>query len=385
MRIHLALVFVLGHDASMTHLNNKNNNHSIAIATTIIVLAMVIILVSINIVVPAAATTAAMTTAPPAGNTTTTSSSTEPSSGIKLSSQPVYQKHSPPGTIIPINQTYIGATHSGNGTLTLPNSTQSIKFTTINGTALISLATSSVQIKETLRAENGETVDVTGYEIIHFNNPAAAPQGGGRSIVTAILQTNSTGILAPLNGMILSGIDDFASDGDSRVTLWRWESGIPLPTGNTTATELSSSSPSSSLMNTTTRTNATSITSGTNATAATDGEGNVGEEQQQQCQLGITSDKQIYKSGDIVTITVINNGDQALDFPDTSLGLGIQNLDTGEEYPIFSGQAITTLQPGKSEPFQYKYEELVTEIGIGTIEFSVSGYQCSASNTFTLA
>ena len=57
--------------------------------------------------------------------------------------------------------------------------------------------------------------------------------------------------------MILAGIDDFTSDGNSRVTLWRWESGIPLPTGNnTTATEQSSSS---SLMNTTT----------TNATAAT--------------------------------------------------------------------------------------------------------------------
>jgi hypothetical protein len=92
--------------------------------------------------------------------------------------------------------------------------------------------------------------------VLQFNNPTAAPQGRGKGIVTAILQTNSTGILAPLNGMILAGIDDFASDGDSRVTLWRWESGIPLPTGNATATE---QSPSSSLMNTTT----------TNATAAT--------------------------------------------------------------------------------------------------------------------
>jgi hypothetical protein len=60
-----------------------------------------------------------------------------------------------------------------------------------------------------------------------FNNPAAVLQGGGKGIVTAILQTNSTGILAPLNGMILAGIDDFTSDGNSRVTLWRWESGIP--------------------------------------------------------------------------------------------------------------------------------------------------------------
>jgi hypothetical protein len=244
----------------MTHLNNKNNNHSITTATTISVLAIVIILVSTSTFTTAAASTTMTTTA--AGNTTTSS---EPLSGIKLSSQPIYQKHTPPGNIIPINQTYIGATHSGNGTLTLPNSTQTIKTTIINGTAIVSLATSAAHIKETIRAENGETVTVTAYEIHQFNDPATAPQGGGRGIVTAILQTNSTGILAPLNGMILAGIDDFASDGDSHVTLWRWESGIPLPTGNnTTATEQSLSS---SLVNTTT-------TSGTNATttAATTGE-----------------------------------------------------------------------------------------------------------------
>lgn len=257
----------------MTHLNSKNNNnHPTATAMTISVLAIVMILVSTSIVTPAVEASATTTTT--AGNTTTISSSTGPSSGINLSSQPIYQKHTPPGNIFPINQTYIGATHSGNGTLTLPNSTQTINMT-INGTAIISLATSSVQIKETMRAENGETVNVTGYEAIQFNNPAAAPQGGGRSIVTAILQTNSTGILAPLNGIILAGIDDFDSDGDSQVTLWRWESGIPLPSGNTTTTATEESS-SSSLMNTTT-TNATT-TSGTNVTTATVEEESVEEE-----------------------------------------------------------------------------------------------------------
>jgi hypothetical protein len=145
---------------------------------------------------------------------------------------------------------------TGNDTLTPPNSTQTINFTITNGTTIVSLAISTALIKETIRAENGGTLTVTAYEIHQFNNPAVAPQGGVTGIVTAILQTNSTGILAPLNGMILAGIDEFASDGDSRVTLWRWESGIPLPTGNTAATELSPSS--SSLLNTTT----------TNATAA---------------------------------------------------------------------------------------------------------------------
>jgi hypothetical protein len=216
----------------MTHLNDKNNNNH-PIAMTISVLAIVIILVSTSIVTPAAASPTTTTTT--AGNTTTTSS--EPSSGIKLSSQPIYQKHTPPANVTPINQTHVAATHSGNGTLTLPNSTQTINTTVIEGTAIVSLATSSALIKETIRAENGETVTVTAFGIYQFNNPSAALQAGGKGIVTAILHTNSTGILAPLNGTVLTGTDDFTSDGNSRVTLWRWESGIPLPTGNnTTAT-----------------------------------------------------------------------------------------------------------------------------------------------------
>ena len=255
------------------HLINRENNSYTMQAATLFILA--IIAAASMGSAPASATSDATTTT--AGNNTTATSSSAPSSGIKLSSQPIYQKHTPPATTFPINQTHVGATHSGNGTLTLPNSTQAIKTSVINGSAIVSLATSSALIKETIRAENGETVTVTAYGIYQFNNPAAALQAGGKGIVTAILQTNSTGILAPLNGMILAGIDDFTSDGNSRVTLWRWESGIPLPTGNTTATE---QSPSSSLMNTTT-TNDTAVTNVT-AAAPIPPEDEVVEEQQQQ-------------------------------------------------------------------------------------------------------
>jgi hypothetical protein len=266
----------------LTRLNNKNknNNHPIATATTISVLAIVIILVSTSIVTSAAASPTTTTTT--AGNTTTTPSA--PSAGIELSSQPIYQKQTPPANTFPINQTHVGATHSGNGTLTLPNSTQTIKTSVINGSAIVSLATSSALIKETIRAENGETVTVTAFGIYQFNNPAAALQAGGKGIVTAILQTNSTGILAPLNGMILGGIDDFTSDGNSRVTLWRWESGIPLPTtGTSSNTTMDESSPPSPMNETTTTTNVTTITADdSNATAAAPPEEEVVEEQQQQ-------------------------------------------------------------------------------------------------------
>jgi hypothetical protein len=234
IRIHLALGFVFGHDTHMTHLNNKNNNnHPIATATTISVLAIVIILVSTSIVTPAAASPTTTTTT--AGNTTTTPSGS--SSGIKLSSQPIYQESTPPGNVTPINQTHISATHTGNGTLTLPNSNQTIN-TTSNGTAIASLATPSAIAKTTIRAPNGETATITIYEIIQFNNPAEAPLGGGKGIKTVIFHTNSTGMLAPLNGVIAVAINIIQPNGESELTAWRWESGIPLPTGNnTTATE----------------------------------------------------------------------------------------------------------------------------------------------------
>src|ERR671918_116594 len=65
---------------------------------------------------------------------------------------------------------------------------------------------------------------------------AAAPLGGGKGIVTVIFHTNSTGMLAPLNGVIAAGIDNISPNGESDTTLWRWESGIPLSTNTTTTT-----------------------------------------------------------------------------------------------------------------------------------------------------
>jgi hypothetical protein len=99
--------------------------------------------------------------------------------------------------------------------------------TTHNGTAVISFMTSSGYGKETVRTENGETATATMYEIVQLNNPAALG-GEGKGIVTAVFQTNSTGMLAPLNGTIAVGIDEISPTNESHITLWKWESGIPL-------------------------------------------------------------------------------------------------------------------------------------------------------------
>jgi hypothetical protein len=55
-------------------------------------------------------------------------------------------------------------------------------------------------------------------------------EGTGRGIVIATVHTNSTGLLAPLNGMILVGNVEFNAEGTSTTTLWEWQgSGVPLP------------------------------------------------------------------------------------------------------------------------------------------------------------
>jgi chitodextrinase len=103
------------------------------------------------------------------------------------------------------------------------------------------------------------------------------------------------------------------------------------------------------------------------------------------CQLEIATNEETYMSrGDTVTINVTNDGNEALNFSNSVLGLEIENLDTEEVFQPISLQVITTLETGESETFGFTYEELVSKIGTGTVEARVGGDGCSASTTFTL-
>ena len=155
-------------------------------------------------------------------STTTATTASNSSSGIQLSPQQVIQEQTTTTSAIPINQTHISATFSGKGTWTLPNTTDTINFTT-NGTAIIALETHSVQAEETLTTEQGETATATFYEIAKFD-PATA--GEGKGLTMALIETDSTGMLAPLNGTIVAGISDMQPNGETSVILWEWESGV---------------------------------------------------------------------------------------------------------------------------------------------------------------
>ena len=155
---------------------------------------------------------------------------TSPSSGIELSPQPVYQREPSTSGVTPINQTHIASTFSANGTLTLPNTTETIN-TTSNGSSLTSLATQSAIGTETIMTEDGETVTATFYEILEF--PPGV--GGANGIAIAVLHTNSTGTLAPLNGTIVVGTDYLYPISEGFSTYWEWVPTPPMPATTTAA------------------------------------------------------------------------------------------------------------------------------------------------------
>jgi hypothetical protein len=214
--------------------NNNNNNHVIASATPTIFILAIILFASIMITTPVAASTNDNNTNTTTTTTTTTSSA--PSSGIELSPQPVYQRQPSTSGVTPINQTHIGSTFSANGTLTLPNTTETINVTS-KGSSLTSLRTQSAIGTEIIMTEDGETVTATFYEILEF--PPGT--GGANGIAIAVLHTNSTGILAPLNGTIVVGTDYLYPISEGFTTYWEW---VPLPPPLTPTTMEESPPPS---------------------------------------------------------------------------------------------------------------------------------------------
>src|SRR5918999_2545236 len=155
---------------------------------------------------------------------------TSPASGIELSPQPVYQREPSTSGVTPINQTHIASTFSANGTLTLPNTTETIN-TTSNGSSITSLTTQSAIGTETIMTEDGETITATFYEILEF--PPGA--GGANGIAIAVLHTNSTGTLAPLNGTIVVGTDYLYPISEGFSTYWEWVPTPPMPATTTAA------------------------------------------------------------------------------------------------------------------------------------------------------
>lgn len=230
--------------------NSNNRQHFIAVAAAATIFTLGVIIVASSMATTA--TPVAATTTP----TTIGNNTTLPPSGIELSPQPIYVERTAEAGFTPINDTHAMLAYSGNGTLTLPNSTTQTINTTSNGTVIISMPTSSGYAKETIITDDGQTATATVYEVVQFNTSATG--GAPKGIVTAVFQTNSTGSLAPLNGVIAAGIDDMSAI--DTITFWRWESGISGNSGVAAATTANA---------TTTQGTPSTNSSNNNTTAAT--------------------------------------------------------------------------------------------------------------------
>ncbi len=142
--------------------DKRRNNTKVTAATSILTLA--IMMAALNMAVaPALATT----TTPPASQ-----------SGIELSSsQPVYQTQEKLVSQSPINQTHAEFVVSANGTLTLPNATETIT-TTSTKSGIVSMVDGTFAGKEILISEDGsENATATIYEIIRFNMETGSGTG----------------------------------------------------------------------------------------------------------------------------------------------------------------------------------------------------------------
>jgi hypothetical protein len=166
-------------------------------------------------------------------------SGTTPASGIDLSSEPVYLEEQISLSETPINETHIQASVTGNGTINLRNSTETINNIN-NGSYIVSTKDGIIFGKEVWSTEDEiENVTTTFYAITRSGmqqqqQPETVNPVG---IIIAVVQTNSTGKLAPLDDMVLAGQVEVRPDESRLITLWEWESGKPLPIGSTTITE----------------------------------------------------------------------------------------------------------------------------------------------------
>ena len=202
-----------------------------------------------------------------AGATTTTTTSdttsattTPPSSlGLELSPQPIWEEEVSNTGVTPINETHTLIAFIGNGTLTVPDTGETINMTN-NGTALFSSETGSAYGRENVFSEDGDTTAITFYEIVQGDPETLETRG----VIIAVFDRNATDTLAPFNDMLTVGIHDEQPNAEAAtITLWEWESGIGRNAG-VDAPPVQGESP----MNiTTTTTNATAADTNATATA----------------------------------------------------------------------------------------------------------------------
>ena len=159
------------------------------------------------------------------GSSANRSSSTR--SAIQLSPQPVFEEQIKVISQNMINQTSINQSYnqiifSGNGTITLPNATEKVS-TTSNGIVIVASRTNSFGGKEIWTTADGtENATIIFSGIVKYDNQDSS----GKGVSTALVHTNSTGKLQPLDGMIMLSQQEIQPDGGGAIKYWKWQDSV---------------------------------------------------------------------------------------------------------------------------------------------------------------
>jgi hypothetical protein len=133
---------------------------------------------------------------------------------IILAEKPFLVEHGKTVAATPINQTHIQISLAGNGTITLPNSTETV-MTKDTGNAI-------ARLTPTGNIAHGQihisTEDGTEHGIAFFTEIGQNEKGIG----VAYFTTNSTGKLAFLDNMVAVIQDEIQPSGDTLIIAWEW-------------------------------------------------------------------------------------------------------------------------------------------------------------------
>src|SRR6266511_4552664 len=133
---------------------------------------------------------------------------------ITLAEKPFLVEHVKTVAAMPINQTHIQISLAGNVTITLPNSTETVKTKDI-GNAIIRLTPTGdiAQGQILISTEDGSEKGTVFFTEIAQN---------GKGIGVAYFSTNSTGKLAFLDNMVAVLQDELQPNGNTAITVWEW-------------------------------------------------------------------------------------------------------------------------------------------------------------------
>lgn len=140
--------------------------------------------------------------------------SSSDNSAIILAEKPFLEEYGKTVGATPINSTYMQISLAGNGTITLPNSTETV-MTKDTGNAIARLTPTGNIVNGQIHLS---TEDRSENATVFFTEIGQNEKGVG----VAYFTTNSTGKLAFLDNMVAVIEDEIQPNGNTLITAWEW-------------------------------------------------------------------------------------------------------------------------------------------------------------------